>query len=127
MLAPAPGDRGVPGSSPAGQGAPQIRNSSNLRHVEPPCDLQLRSSFCGPWSPATFLVRADLLGIWPQLNVSGLRPVLARGWHGEGLSMRNVGMAESLTRPPRSLDRGCLLKMVATRVPVAVLRCCTHQ
>jgi len=27
-------------------------------------------------------VRAGLLNFWLQLNVSGFRPVLARGWHG---------------------------------------------
>ena len=35
-----------------------------------------------PVSTAAFLVRAGLLIFWLQLDVSGFRPVLARGWHG---------------------------------------------
>jgi hypothetical protein len=37
--------------------------------------------------PAVFLVRAGSLIVWLQLNVSGFRPVLARGWHGPRLSL----------------------------------------
>src|SRR5262249_50688584 len=32
--------------------------------------------------PAAFQIRAGLLIVWLQLNVSGFRSVLARGWHG---------------------------------------------
>lgn len=58
-------------------------------------DLLLRSSFCGHWLPAAFLVTAGLLVVWLQLDIPGFRFVLARDWH------------------------------ASTRVPVAVLRCCT--
>lgn len=34
-------------------------------------------------STAAFLVRAGLLVVWRLLDVRGLRPVLARGWHGQ--------------------------------------------
>lgn len=59
--------------------------------------------------PAVFLVRAGLLIVWLQLNVSGFRPVLARGWHGPRLSMRTTGAALL------AVER-CVLN-----VPVAVL------
>ena len=36
-----------------------------------------------------FLVEAGLLGVWLQLNVSGFRSVLARGWHGAASSSRS--------------------------------------
>ena len=44
-------------------------------------DLPLTRSFHDPLSAAAFLMRAGLLIIWLHLNVSGLRLVLARGWH----------------------------------------------
>jgi hypothetical protein len=46
------------------------------------CDRLLRRSFHAAGQLATFLVRVGLLNFWLQLNVSGFRPVLARGWHG---------------------------------------------
>ena len=54
-------------------------------------DRLLRSSFFGQWRPAAFLLRASLLGVWPQLDVPGFRPVLARGWHGLTSSSRTTG------------------------------------
>ena len=62
--------------------------------------------------PAVFLVRAGLLIVWLQLNVSGFRPVLARGWHGPRLSMRTTGAAL------------LAVERCALNVPVAVLRWC---
>jgi hypothetical protein len=44
-------------------------------------DLPLTRSFPGRSSTAALLVRAGLLIVWLQLNVSGFRPVLACGWH----------------------------------------------
>jgi hypothetical protein len=55
------------------------------------CDLLLRSSFCGRWPPAAFLVTAGLLGTWLLLDVCSFRPVLAHGWHGLASSSRTVG------------------------------------
>jgi hypothetical protein len=46
-------------------------------------DQLLRSSFRGQRPTAAFLVRAGLLVVWLQRNVSGFRSVLARGWHGD--------------------------------------------
>jgi hypothetical protein len=46
-------------------------------------DLLLRRSFHARGQPASFLIRAGLLVVWLQLNVSGFRPVLARMWHGQ--------------------------------------------
>ena len=43
-------------------------------------DPLLRRSFHAAGQPAAFLIRAGLLIFWLQLNVSGFRPVLARGW-----------------------------------------------
>ena len=37
---------------------------SRLARVWPVPDPQLRSSFCGLWSPAAFLVGLGLLGVW---------------------------------------------------------------
>src|SRR5215813_10136326 len=54
-------------------------------------DPLLRRSFHAGCQPAAFLIRAGLLIVWLQLNVSGLRSVLARGWHGACLSMRTTG------------------------------------
>ena len=45
-------------------------------------DLPLRRLFHAGGQPAVFLVRAGLLVLWLQLDVSSFRPVLARGWHG---------------------------------------------
>jgi len=44
-------------------------------------DLPLMRSFHAGGQAAVFLIRAGLLIVWLQLNVSGFRPVLARGWH----------------------------------------------
>jgi hypothetical protein len=46
-------------------------------------ELLLRRSFHAGGQAAVFLIRAGLLVVWLQLNVSGFRPVLARGWHGD--------------------------------------------
>ena len=46
-----------------------------------PGEWLLRRSFRGHLSTAAFLARAGLLGVWLRLDVSGFRPVLARGWH----------------------------------------------
>lgn len=75
-------------------------------------DLPLRRSFHAVSQPAVFLVRAGLLIVWLQLNVSGFRPVLARGWHGPRLSMRTAGAAL------------LAVERCALNVPVAVLRWC---
>jgi hypothetical protein len=48
-------------------------------------DPLLKRSFHAAGQPATFLIRAGLLIFWLQLNVSGFRPVLARGWHRHAL------------------------------------------
>jgi hypothetical protein len=45
-------------------------------------DRLLRRLSLSRRSTAAFLIRAGLLVIWLQLNVSGFRSVLARGWHG---------------------------------------------
>jgi hypothetical protein len=45
-------------------------------------DRLLRRSFQAGDRAAAFLIRAGLLVVWLQLNVSGFRPVLARTWHG---------------------------------------------
>lgn len=54
-------------------------------------ERQLRRSFQAWGQPAASLVRAGLLIVWLQLNVSGFRFVLARGWHGARLSMQTTG------------------------------------
>jgi len=51
------------------------------RTSQPTFDPLLRRSFHAAGQPAAFLIRAGLLIFWLQLNVSGFRPVLARGWH----------------------------------------------
>ena len=56
-------------------------------------DLPLRRSFNGRLSTAIFLVRADLLIVWLQLNVSGSRPLLARSWHEHAPRWELVGVA----------------------------------
>jgi hypothetical protein len=67
-------------------------------------DLPLTRSFHDRRSTAAFLVRAGLLIAWLQLNVSGFRLVLARGWHGamahgseDGRSSA-VGLVETMSR-----------------------------
>ena len=45
-------------------------------------DPLLRRSFHAGGQAAAFLIRAGLLVVRVQLNVSGFHPVLARGWHG---------------------------------------------
>lgn len=45
-------------------------------------ELRIRRSLHAAGQPAAFLIRAGLLIIWLQPNVSGFRPVLARDWHG---------------------------------------------
>ena len=61
---------------------PRLRDHSPGRRRLERRDLPLRRSFHAAGQLATFLVRASLLNFWLQLNVSGFRPVLARGWHG---------------------------------------------
>jgi hypothetical protein len=46
-------------------------------------DLPLTRSIHTGGQPAVSLVKAGLLIVWLQLNVSGFRPVLACGWHGD--------------------------------------------
>ena len=45
-------------------------------------DPLLRRSFQAGGQLAAFLIRAGLLVVWLQLNVSHFCLVLARGWHG---------------------------------------------
>jgi len=56
-------------------------------------DLPLRRSFYGHLSTAACLARAGLLGLWLHLNVSGFRPVRARGGHEMRFWMRTTGTA----------------------------------
>jgi hypothetical protein len=58
-------------------------------------DLPLRRSFHARGQPAVSLVTAGLLVAWLQLNVSGFRLVLARGWHGHVRRMRTNGVLRS--------------------------------
>ena len=50
-------------------------------------DPLLRRSFHAGGQAVAFLIRAGLLVVWLQLNVSGFRLVLARGWHEARFSM----------------------------------------
>ena len=54
-------------------------------------DLPLRRSFHAAGQAAVLLVKGGLLVVWLQLNVSGFRPVLARGWNEARTSMRTIG------------------------------------
>src|SRR5262249_34894221 len=55
-------------------------------------------------------IRAGSLVVWLRLNVSGFRPVLARGWHGAASSSRSqlagrtASSASSLTWQPPSVN-----------------------
>jgi hypothetical protein len=66
-------------------------NSATRRRRTGRSDPLPRRSFQAGGQPAAFLMRASLLILWLQLNVSGFRLVLARGWHGARLSMRTTG------------------------------------
>ena len=57
-------------------------NSLVTRKIRPR-DPLLRSSFCGQQSPAAFLVRPGLLGVWLWLSVPDFHYVLARRWHAD--------------------------------------------
>jgi hypothetical protein len=50
-------------------------------------DLLLTMSIPGRNSTAATLVRAGFVVVLVPVNVSGLRPVLARGWHGQTSSV----------------------------------------
>ena len=64
-----------------------------------PREPLLRRSFHAGGQPAVFLIRAGLLIVCLQFNVSGFHPVLARGWHGA-----------------RPLDANCQVDSVTVRV-----------
>ena len=49
-----------------------------------PPRAQLKRSFHPGDQPTVFLVRAGLIIVWLQLDASGFRLVLARGWHAPG-------------------------------------------
>ena len=53
-------------------------------------DLLLTMSISGRGSTAAMLVRAGFVVVLVLVNVSGFRPVLARGWHGS----RPLGAAD---------------------------------
>ena len=62
------------------------------------CDLPLRGSFRRRPSTAACLTRAGLLGLWPQLDVSGFCLVRARRGHGH----TPVAMTLCLQNPHRA-------------------------
>jgi hypothetical protein len=61
-------------------GAPGSGAPGRIRTRDP----LLRRSFHAGGQPDALLIRAGLLIVWLQPNVSGFRFVLARGWHGHG-------------------------------------------
>ncbi len=81
-------------------------------------DRLLRRSFHAGGQPAVSLVRAGLLIIWLQLNVSGFRLVLARGWHGHACWMQLLAGSWSWSSGPTWRVCGWL--------PVTVIACAKH-
>jgi hypothetical protein len=111
----------------------ELRASGRIRTRDP----LLRRSFHAWGQPAVSLVRASLLIAWLRLNVSGFRPVLARGWHGArlGHAARTALVGElasaspSSNRSPEVLYAGQNQNIVHFRPPeggrVAALSFCT--
>jgi hypothetical protein len=57
-------------------------------------------SIPGRNSTAATLVRPGFVAVLVLINVSGFRPVLARGWHGAGPSAWELDCYVSLTSAP---------------------------
>ena len=77
---------------PAPDNSPQPRTNSQGSATA--AAIRLRRSFHAAGQPAAFLIRAGPLIVWLPLNVSGCRPVLARGWHEVRPSMRTMGACQ---------------------------------
>ena len=79
-------------------------NSLVTRKIRPR-DPLLRSSFCGQQSPAAFLVRPGLLGVWLWLSVPDFHYVLARRWHADVQRCDGHTAPEAVVRSPLYLRR----------------------